>query len=285
VDQGKSQGSAIGLVWLAMVSTQLGSTLAKSLFGQVGPLGMVCLRVGLAAVVLVAWQRPRWRGYSAPAYRRLVLFGLTLATMNSCFYLAIARIPIGVAVAIEFSGPLLVALFHSRRWLDGLWVGLAALGIGLLSPLHSTSLDGVGVGFALLAGVAWGLYIILSAQVGREFKGSEGLALAMAVGGLALLPLGLASAGQALLNPRILGLGLGVALLASALPYSLEMAALRRLPVTVFGVLLSLEPAIAALIGFLGLGETLTPVMILAILLIMVAATGIALCQPHRSAP
>jgi inner membrane transporter RhtA len=139
----------------------------------------------------------------------------------------------------------------------------------------------VGVGFALLAGVAWGLYIILSAQVGREFKGSEGLALAMAVGGLALLPLGLASAGATLVNPRILGLGLGVALLASALPYSLEMAALRRLPVTVFGVLLSLEPAIAALIGFLGLGETLTPVMILAIFLIMVAAAGIALCQPQ----
>lgn len=284
MDQGKSQGSAVGLVCLSMVSTQLGSTLAKSLFGQVGPLGMVCLRVGLAAVVLVAWQRPRWRGYSAPAYHRLVLFGLTLATMNSCFYLAIDRIPIGVAVAIEFSGPLLVALFYSRRWLDGLWVGLAALGIGLLSPFHTTSLDGVGVGFALLAGVAWGLYVILSTQVGREFKGSEGLALAMAVGGLALLPLGLASAGQALMHPRILGLGLGVALLASALPYSLEMAALRRLPVTVFGVLLSLEPAIAALIGFLGLGETLTPVMILAILLIMVAAAGIALCQPHRSA-
>jgi inner membrane transporter RhtA len=211
----------------------------------------------------------------------LVLFGLTLATMNSCFYLAIARIPIGVAVAIEFSGPLLVALIHSRRWLDGLWVGLATLGIGLLSPLHTASLDGVGVGFALLAGVAWGLYIILSAQVGREFKGSEGLALAMAVGGLALLPLGLASAGATLVNPRILGLGLGVALLASALPYSLEMAALRRLSVTVFGVLLSLEPAIAALIGFLGLGETLTPVMILAIFLIMVAAAGIALCQPQ----
>lgn len=268
------------LVVGSMVSLQLGATLAKSLFGQVGPLGMVTLRVGLAAVVLMIWQRPALRGYPQTAYRLLISFGLSLAIMNSLFYLAISRIPTGVAVAIEFSGPLVVALLHSRRWLDGLWVALAALGIVLLSPLRTSTLDPWGVVFALLAGVAWGLYIILSARVGRAFQGSDGLALSMAVGGLALLPIGLGTAGRTMLSPHILSLGLGVAVLASALPYSLEMAALRRLPVQVFGVLLSLEPAIASLISFVGLGETLTLQMILAIGLIMVAAAGVSFFQP-----
>lgn len=275
----KLDSSALVLVLAAMISTQVGAALAKSLFGQVGPLGLVCLRVGLAAILLMLWQRPQLRGYSIKTYQLLVMFGLSLAVMNSCFYGAIARIPIGVAVAVEFSGPLLVALVHSRRWIDGLWVALAALGIGLLSPLHTSGLDSWGLVFALLAGVAWGIYILLSAQVGRVFKGSQGLALAMAVGGLALLPLGLISAGTALFSPKILGLGMGVALLSSALPYSLEMAALRRLPVHGFGVLLSLEPAIATVTGFLGLGETLTIQMLLAIGLIMVAAAGVSLCQ------
>jgi inner membrane transporter RhtA len=270
------------LVIGSMVSTQLGSTLAKSLFGQVGPLGMVALRVGLAAVVLMAWQRPRLRGHSLQDYRLLVAFGLSLAVMNSLFYASIARIPIGVAVALEFSGPLLVALLHSRRWLDGLWVALAAVGIVLLSPLRGTSLDSLGVAFALMAGVAWGLYIVLSAQVGRSFKGGEGLALSMAIGGLALLPLGLASTGFALFNPVILLLGLGVAILASALPYSLEMTALRRMPVNVFGVLLSLEPAIASIISFVGLGESLTVQMMVAIGLIMIAAAGVSFFQPSE---
>jgi inner membrane transporter RhtA len=263
-----------------MISTQLGSTLAKSLFGQVGPLGMVSLRVGLAAIVLMAWQRPRLRGHLPQDYRLLVAFGLSLAVMNSLFYAAIARIPIGVTVALEFSGPLVVALLHSRRWLDGLWVALAAAGILLLSPLHTASLDRLGVALALLAGVAWGGYILLSARVGRVFKGGEGLALSMAMGGLVLFPLGLTSAGTILFTPKILVLGLGVALLASALPYSLEMSALRRMPVNVFGVLLSLEPAIASLIGFVGLGETLTVDMIAAIGLIMIAAAGVSFFQP-----
>jgi len=268
------------LVIGSMVSIQIGATLAKSLFGQVGPLGMVTLRVGLAAVVLMIWRRPRLRGHTPAAYRLLVLFGLSLAIMNSLFYLSIARIPTGVAVAIEFSGPLLVALLYSRRWIDGLWVALAAVGVVLLSPLRTDNLDPWGVAFALLAGVAWGGYIVLSARMGRIFQGGEGLALSMAVGGLALLPLGLAADGWTMLSPDILALGLGVAVLASALPYSLEMAALRRLPVNVFGVLLSLEPAIASTISFVGLGETLTAQMIVAIALIMVAAAGVSFFQP-----
>ncbi|HSM81891.1 MAG TPA: EamA family transporter [Nodosilinea sp.] len=272
------------LVIAAMASTQLGSTLAKSLFGQVGPLGMVLLRVGLSAVVLVAWCRPRWRGHSPADYRLLVGFGLSLAVMNALFYCAIARIPIGVAVALEFSGPLTVALLHSRRWIDGLWVALAAAGIVLLSPLNAPSLDSLGVVLALLAGVAWGGYIVLSARMGQAFRGGEGLALSMAVGALLLLPVGLVAEGRALLSPQILLLGLGVALLASTLPYSLEMAALRRMPVNVFGVLMSLEPAIAAAISFVWLGEALTPTMVGAIGLVMVAAAGVSLVQPGRKA-
>ncbi|HZG38216.1 MAG TPA: EamA family transporter [Nodosilinea sp.] len=273
------------LVIAAMASTQLGSTLAKSLFSQVGPLGMVLLRVGLSALVLVAWCRPRWRGHRPADYRLLVGFGLSLAVMNALFYCAIARIPIGVAVALEFSGPLTVALLHSRRWLDGLWVALAAVGIVLLSPLNTPALDSLGVVLALLAGVAWGSYIVLSSRMGQAFRGGEGLALSMAVGALLLLPVGVLAEGLVLLSPQILLLGLGVALLASTLPYSLEMSALRRMPVNVFGVLMSLEPAIAAVISFLWLGETLTWGMVGAIALVMVAAVGASLFQRRLAAP
>ncbi|WP_052050548.1 EamA family transporter [Leptolyngbya sp. KIOST-1] len=272
------------LVIAAIASTQLGSTLAKSLFSEVGPLGMVLLRVGLSALVLLAWCRPRWRGHAWADYRLLVAFGMSLAIMNALFYCAIARIPIGVAVALEFSGPLTVALLHSRRWLDGLWVGLAAVGIVLLSPLNTPALDGLGVVLALLAGVAWGAYILLSARMGQAFRGAEGLALSMAVGALLLLPVGVIAEGRALLSPPILLVGLGVAMLSSTLPYSLEMSALRRLPVNVFGVLLSLEPAIAATISFVWLGETLTLTMVGAIGLVTVAAAGISLCRPAAKA-
>jgi inner membrane transporter RhtA len=200
--------------------------------------------------------------------------------MNAVFYCAIARIPIGVAVALEFSGPLMVALLHSRRWLDGLWVALAAAGIVLLSPLNTPTLDSLGVALALLAGVAWGSYIVLSARMGQSFRGGEGLALSMAVGALLLLPIGVLAEGRALLSPHILLLGLGVSLLASTLPYSLEMTALRRMPVNVFGVLMSLEPAIAAVISFVWLDETLTLAMAGAIGLVMIAAAGVSLSQP-----
>jgi len=263
-----------------MASTQLGSVVAKSLFDQVGPWGLVFLRVGLAAVVLLIWARPRWRGHTTPDYQLMIGFGLSLAVMNGLFYSAIARIPIGVAVALEFSGPLTVSLLYSRRWLDGLWVALAATGIVLLSPLHTADLDDWGVVFALAAGATWGLYMVLSARMGRVFQGIDGLALSMVVGALLLLPVGLIAEGRALFAPLSVLLGLGVALLSSALPYSLEMSALRRLPVHVFGVLLSLEPAMASVISFLGLGEALTLPMIGAIALITIAAAGSALSQP-----
>jgi inner membrane transporter RhtA len=268
---------AAAWVMVAIASTQLGSALAKSMFGQVGPLGMVMLRVGLAATLLIALWRPRWRGYSRRDYGLVLGFGLSLVMMNSCFYGAISRIPIGVAVALEFTGPLTIALVNSRRPLDWLWVAFAAVGIVLLSPLNTSALDGWGVVLALLAGAGWGLYIPLSAKTGQIFRGSDGLAIAMTLGGVVLLPIGTLVEGTALLNTQVLLAGLGVALLSSAIPYSLELAALRHLPLNVFGVFMSLEPAIAALIGFVGLGETLTWPMVIAIGLIVVAAVGVSL--------
>lgn len=264
------------MVMASIVSAQLGSALAKALFAQVSPWGMVSLRVGFAGLVLMLLWRPRWRGHRGADYRLLLGFGLSLAAMNGLFYFAIARIPLGVAVALEFSGPLAVALIHSQRRLDLLWVALAAAGILLLAPVEGSSLDPLGVMGALAAGVGWGAYMMFSVQVGRLFQGGDGLALAMAVGAVALLPLGLWTDGGRLVQPPILLLGFGVSMLSSAIPYSLELSALRRMALNTFGVLLSLEPAIASLIGLLVLGETLTLRMGLAIGLVTIAAVGVA---------
>ncbi|MBD0337314.1 MAG: EamA family transporter [Cyanobacteria bacterium Co-bin13] len=264
----------------SIASTQLGAAIAKGLFAVVSPMGMVSLRVGFAALVLLLLWRPRWRGHAAPDYWLLLVFGLSLAAMNAMFYAAIARIPTGVAVALEFSGPLAVALIHSRQRLDMVWVGFAAAGIALLAPVEGSALDPVGVLLALLAGVGWGAYILFSAKVGRVFQGGDGLALAMGVGAVVLLPLGAAADGLTLLQPRLLLLGFAVSMLSSALPYSLELSALRRMSLNFFGVLLSLEPAIASLISLMVLGEMLTVRMTLAILLVTVAAFGVAQTQP-----
>jgi inner membrane transporter RhtA len=278
--QAKSASGAVpptGLVMLAVVCFQLGAAIAKGLFETAGPAGAVLLRVGFAALILLLMWRPRLRGYALRDYGLAAVFGLTLAGMNLAFYSALDRIPLGVAVTLEFTGPLGVAVIGSRRMLDLLWVGLAAAGILLLAPLGvigGADLDPVGVGLALLAGVLWGSYIILSARTGSVFPGGTGLALAMCVGALALLPVGISQAGDALLDPKILLVGFGVAMLSSAVPYSLEMEALRKLPARVFGVLMSLEPAVAALVGFVVLGELLEPRAILAVVLVTVAAVG-----------
>ena len=262
-----------GLVLLSISSTQLGAAIAKSLFNELGSAGTVLLRVGFAAIVLLLLWRPRLKGYVRANYFVVILFGLVLAGMNLCFYYALERIPLGIAVTIEFVGPLAVAIAGSRRLLDLLWVLLAASGIVLLAPLGGR-LDPLGVVLALLAGSLWGAYILLSARVGRAFSGGTGLAIAMAVATLVLLPVGVLSGGAALLNPQLLTMGFGVALLSSALPYSLELEALRRLKTGVFGVLMSLEPAIAAAAGFVILNEKLEVRVITAILLVSVAAAG-----------
>ena len=257
-----------------MASIHFGAAIAKGLFAQVSPIGVVSLRLGLGAAVLLMLVRPRWRQYSVRNCGGLVLLGLSMGLMNTLFYSAIAYIPIGVAVTLEFVGPLGVALFHSRRGREWLWVALAATGVLLLAPIGDVSLHPMGVILALLAGSCWAAYIVLANRVARTFPGSEGTALAMAVGAIAIVPFGIAAEGTNLLNPSVLLLGLGVAVLSSALPYSLEMAALRQMPVKVFGVLMSLEPAVASVVGLLVLGEQLSLRMVMAIALVSFASAG-----------
>jgi inner membrane transporter RhtA len=262
------------LVFLAIVSVQSGSVVATHLFGQVQPTGAAMLRIAIAALVgLVIW-RPRPHRHAPGDLLLAILFGLTLAALTGTFYLALDRLPLGIAVTVEFLGPLGVAVAGSRRALDILWVVLAAGGIVLLTPWTGTHLDTAGAIFGLLAGVFWAAYIVLSSRVGRVYPGGQGLAMAMVVGGLALLPFGIAGGGWHLLDPRLLLGGLVVACLSSVIPYSLELEALRSLPTRVFGVLMSLEPAAAALIGFIGLQQTLGLWAITAVILVSLASLG-----------
>jgi inner membrane transporter RhtA len=268
------------LVMLSIFSAQLGAAIAKTLFDSLGPGGTVFLRVAFAALVLLLLVRPTLGGHDRAAYLVAGLFGLALAGMNFSLYLAIDRIPLGVAVTLEFLGPLGVAVAGSRRMLDLLWVLLAATGILLLAPLGmfgGTDLDPVGVAFALLAACLWASYILLSARTGSAFPGGTGLVLALCVGTLLLFPFGIAGAVQALLDPRLLLAAFGVAMLSTAIPFSLDLEALRKIPARVFGVLMSLEPAVAALAGLVVLGERLEMRAVAAVLLVTVAAAGASL--------
>jgi inner membrane transporter RhtA len=261
-------------------SVQLGAALAKSLFDSLGPGGTVFLRIAFAALVLFLLVRPKLGGHDRAGYLVAGLFGLTLAGMNFSLYLAFDRIPLGVAVTLEFVGPLGVAVAGSRRLLDLLWVVLAAAGILLLAPLSvlgGMDLDPVGVAFALLAGCLWASYILLSARTGSAFPGGTGLVIALCVGTFVLFPFGIAGAGYALLDPKLLLAGFGVAMLSSAIPYSLELEALRKLPARVFGVLMSLDPAVAALAGLVVLGERLEMRAVVAIIFVTIAAAGASL--------
>ena len=239
----------VGMVLGAVASVQFGAGLAATLFADLGPIGTVLLRVGFAAVVLVAIWRPRMRGLTREQWWLIAAFGVSLAAMNGLYYLAIDRIPQGVAVTFEFVGPLGVALAASRERLDVLWAVLAAAGVVLLGGFGS-SLDAAGVAFALGAGASWAAYILLNARVGRTFRGGDGLALAMVAGTAVLVVPGVADAGAALLDPELLALGAAVALLSSVIPYSLELEALRRIPARVFGVLEALLIAGLAVLAF-----------------------------------
>jgi inner membrane transporter RhtA len=264
-------------VLLAVGSVQFGAALAKTLFDEAGAGGTVFLRVLFAAAVLAIVWRPLARGRPARDLSLAAAFGLALAGMNLAFYEALDRIPLGVAVTFEFVGPLGVAVAGSRLRLDLLWVVLAAVGILLLSDFGEFGgLDAAGVGLALLAGAFWAAYIVLSARTGKAFPGGSGLALAMIVASALLAPVGIADAGGALLDPLVLALGLAVAMLSSAIPYSLELEALRRMPAGVFGVLMSLEPAAAALAGYVVLGETLGVREVAAIGFVVMASAGAA---------
>jgi inner membrane transporter RhtA len=257
----------------AIASVQLGATVARHLFDALGATGTVFLRVGFGACILLAIARPRWPRFESHQWRAIVLFGLVIAGMNLCFYQAIARIPLGIAVTIEFIGPLGVAIAGSRKALDFLWAVMAAAGVAMLS-IGGGNVNLWGALLALGAAAGWAAYIVLSQRVGRLVPGPDGLAFALSVGAVALLPFGIAAGGSRLLDLRNLGVGLVVAVLSSAVPFSLEFAALRRLSSQVFGILMSLEPAMGAAAGYLFLGQRLSFRDLIAIALVMVASAG-----------
>jgi len=269
-----SRAPSGGLVIGAIASVQFGSAVAAKLFAAIGPGGAVLMRLLFATVVLLVIWRPAVRSRSRRDLLLAALFGLDLFGMNYTFYHALHRIPLGIAVTIEFVGPLAVAIGGSRRVLDLVWVALAALGIRALTHGGSHGIDGLGVAFALIAGALWAAYILVNARVGRVFERGTGLALAMAIGSLAALPPGIAEGGGHLLEPRSLALGAAVGMLSSAIPYSLELEALRRIATSVFGVLMSLEPAVAALAGFLILGQGLGARQLIGIALVVLASVG-----------
>ena len=269
----------------SIVSLCFGTSLAKHLFPVIGAPATTLLRVGFAAVLMLAVQRP-WRDWPAPRALGLIVgYGVVLGAMNLSFYLALRTIPFGIAVAIEFTGPLAVALLSSRRALDFVWIVFAIAGLSLLVPRGSleAALDLHGVAWALLAAVCWALYIVIGQRAGQA-AGRATVPLGLVVATLVALPFGAAQVGAVFATPALLAFAAGVALLSSAIPYSLEIYALRHLPRQTFGILLSLEPAVAALAGWLLLAEALTQRQWLAIGCIMVASAGAALATRRRKA-
>ncbi|HET9422306.1 MAG TPA: EamA family transporter [Nocardioides sp.] len=276
--------SPIWLVLVGIASVQLGAGIAKTLFDEVDPETIVWLRLVTSAVVLTLIVRPASRGRSGSDWVVVLGFGATLGLMNWAIYQSFARIPLGIAVTIEFIGPLALAVIGSRRARDLAWVALAAIGVALLG-LERTDLNVAGVLFALLAGAAWAAYILLSAQTGRRWQGLDGLAMASVVATLLLTPVVAGTGGGGLDDGRILLLGALVGLLSSVVPYSCEMAALRTLPPSVFSILMSLEPAAAALAGMLVVGEFLTGVQWLAVVCVVVASIGATRSRPMIGEP
>ena len=269
------RGLAVVATLGSLASLCLGSSYAKTLFPQLGANGTTAMRLAFGAAVLVLLFRPWRSSLSRQAAGNIVLYGLVLGAMNLLFYQAIARIPLGLAIAVEFTGPLALAIASSRRPSDFLWVGLAVLGLGLLLPIHpgATSLDPVGIAYALAAAICWALYILAGQRLGNVPSG-QAAALGMLVAAILAFPLGAAPAGAALGNPGLLLAGLAVGVLSSAIPYSLEMFALKRLPKHTFSILLSLEPALGALIALFMLGEALAPLEWGAIACVVAASAG-----------
>ncbi|MEV0471871.1 EamA family transporter [Streptomyces prunicolor] len=272
----------VGLVLAGGISVQFGGALAVTLMPRVGALGVVALRLLVAAVVLLVICRPSPRGHSRADWSTVVVFGITMAAMNGLFYQSLARIPLGPAVTLEVLGPLALSVLTSRRALNAVWAGLALAGVFLLGGGGFSSLDPVGVAFALGAGAMWATYIVFSARTGRRFPQADGLALAMVVAAVVFLPLGIAESGTKLLNPTTLALGSAVAILSSVLPYTLELLALRRLPASTFAILMSLEPAVAATAGFLILHQALSVPEAMAIALVIAASMGAVRTQVGR---
>jgi len=276
----------VGALIVAMASGQLGAVLVKGLFPLIGAAGATALRLALASCMLLVVWRPWRMRPTVREVRSIVIYGLAMGWMNLFFYLSLNRIPLGIAVALEFTGPLAVATAASHRAIDFLWVALAAAGLLALLPLgiESRPLAPAGIGFALAAGVCWALYILFGQRAGAAHGGGAA-ALGTLVGAIVIVPIGIAHAGAALFSPALMPAACAVALLSSALPYSLEMYALARLPTRTFGVLMSLSPALGALSGLCFLGERLTAIQWAAIASIMLASGGTAATSRPPSLP
>jgi inner membrane transporter RhtA len=273
------------LVLVAIGSVQFGSALARTVFDELGANGITLLRLSVAGVLLMLVVRTRVRRWSRQQWLAAALLGAAMGGMNLVFYQAIKTVPLGVAVTVEFIGPLLLALAQTRRGLDFLWVVLAGGGVALLGLDGGSDVPLSGLGLALLAGVFWASYIVASARVGRLVPGIDGLAVALVIGALLALPFGASGAVHAFTDAGLLAAGVGVAVLSSIVPYGLELAALRRIPTRVFGILMSLEPAAAALAGLLVLGQHLGVRELVALALVSLASLGVTLGRREGAAP
>ncbi len=279
-----SVGLSVSTLLVAILSIQAGAAAAKGLFPVLGAVGATTLRIFLAAIILLSIWRPWRTPITRKELRAVTVYGISLALMNLSYYLSLARIPLGIAVALEFTGPLAVAIFNSRKPIDFVWAFLAVVGLILVLPLSSSStrLDPLGMTYALVGGLFWAMYIIFGQRAGATLTGGRATSLGMTVAALVILPIGLFQSGHSLFQPSILPLALLVAVLSSALPYSLEMISLKNLPAKTFGILLSLEPAVAALAGLIFLGENLSLLQWLAVLSVMTASFGSALTAKRQ---
>lgn len=270
-----SPGTSVVLLLIAMGSIQLGASLAKTLFRSVGPPGAVALRTALATLMLAVVLRP-WRArFAAGSWPALAVYGVSLGIMNFLYYMALRTVPLGITVSLEFTGPLAVAVLTSRRPVDFLWIVLAAAGLSLLLPIGHThaGIDPTGALFALGAGACWALYIVFGQKAGADY-GAQAVALGSVIASIIVVPIGIAKAGTALLSMAALPYGIAIALLSTALPYTLEMIALTRLPARTFGILMSIEPVFGALVGWVMLHELLSALQWAAIAMIILASIG-----------
>jgi len=268
----------IPAVLLSIISVQCGAAIAKGLFPELGAAATASLRIGLSALILFIAFRPNLLKLNGKQWKYVILYGLSLGAMNMVFYLAIERIPIGLGVTLEFVGPLILAIFSSKKAIDFLWVLMAAIGIALIAPWTSNNgLDLVGALLALLAGAFWAAYIILGGRISKIMKGGDAVAVGMLFATLLILPFGIFNGGLNLLTPKLLGLGTALALLSSAIPFTLEIKALKQLPARTFSILMSLEPAVASLAAFVFLQEHLSFKESLAVAFVVIASAGSAI--------
>ena len=265
------------LVLISIISVQVGAAIGRSVFDEIGAAGVTLLRVGIAAVVLLVALRPALRSWSRASWRAAIVLGVTMAAMNLTFYLSLRTVPLGVAVTVEFLGPLALALVQTRRIADLLWVVLAGAGVALLGLDSASDIPVSGLLLAGLAGAFWAGYILASAHLGQTLPGTDGLAISLVVASLLVLPFGFEGAVRALDDPVVLATAAAVAILSSVIPYGLELEALRRIPTRVFGILMSMEPAAGALAGWIVLSQGLSARELLAMLLVSLASLGVTL--------